>query len=444
MGKRRTRRKRLPEPCPSIEVEGLVHDGRCIAHRDGKAVFIDGALPGEAVAFEYLATHRKFDEGRVTGIQRASPDRVEPFCPHFGTCGGCSLQHMAPAAQIRAKQELLLDNFRHIGRVEPGRLLPPLTGPDRGYRTKARLGVKYVHGKERTLVGFREKRRSLLAELHGCAVLHPAIGNRIEALAQLIDTLEARERLPQIEVAVTESVAALVFRHLDPLSAPDRVRLQAFGEQYGLHIYLQPAGPDSVHLLWPEASRLEYELPDQAVRIGFRPTDFTQINPVINRQIVGRVLELLDVTAQSRVLDLFCGLGNFTLPLARSAGHVTGVEGEAGLVERARANARRNGLGNTEFHVADLATDNTAAAWAGAPYDRVLLDPPRSGADAVMNLLGNIRPQRIVYVSCHPGSLARDAGRLVSEYGYRMPCAGVMDMFPHTAHVESIALFERG
>lgn len=440
----RKRKKRLPEPCASIEVDSLVHDGRCVAHRDGKAVFIDGALPGESVGFEYLATHRNFDEGRVTQIQRPSADRVEPRCPHFGLCGGCSLQHMDAAAQVKAKQALLLDNLERIGRVVPESILPPLTGPVWGYRTKARLGVKHVRNKGRVLVGFREKRRSLVAELTRCEVLHPSIGGQLEALAGLVDRMDARARLPQIEVAVSDTVTALVFRHLDPLTAADRTLLQQFGEEHNLHMYLQSAGPDSVELLWPESSCLRYELPAQDVVIEFRPTDFTQINPDINRQIVDRVLQLLEPKPEDSVLDLFCGLGNFTLPLARYAGAVTGIEGEAGLVSRACDNALLNGIENARFHVADLSADNTEAPWAGGPYGKVLLDPPRRGAAEIIDVLGNIRPVRIVYVSCHPGSLARDAGRLVNEFGYRLEQAGVMDMFPHTAHVESIALFERG
>ena len=438
----RKSKKRLPDPCASIEVEELVHDGRCVAHRDGKAVFIDGALPGENVGFEYLATHRKFDEGRVTRIHRPSADRVEPRCAHFGLCGGCSLQHLDAAAQIEAKQAVLLDNLERIGGVVPASILPPLTGPVWGYRTKARLGVKHVRNKGRVLVGFREKRRSLVADLASCAVLHSAVGERLEALAGLIDRLAAKARLPQIEVAVTDTAAVLVFRHLDPLAEQDRSLLLQFGKQHELHIYLQSAGPDSLELLWPDTSCLRYELPGQDVVIEFRPTDFTQINPAINRQIVDRVLQLLELRPADAVLDLFCGLGNFTLPLARQAAAVTGIEGESGLVSRARDNAGLNRIENASFHVADLSADNTEAAWAGGHYDKVLLDPPRSGAAAVVDVLGNIRPSRIVYVSCHPGSLARDAGRLVNDFGYRLEQVGVMDMFPHTAHVESIALFE--
>jgi 23S rRNA (uracil1939-C5)-methyltransferase len=440
---KRTRRQRLPASCERITIESLAHDGRGVAHRDGKAVFIDGALPGEEVGFEYLATHRKYDEGRVTDVHRPSHERVEPRCPHFGVCGGCSLQHMAAAAQIRSKQQVLLDNLQYIGKVEPAVLLDPLTGPVWGYRTKARLGVRHVVKKGRVLVGFREKRSSLLADLETCEVLHPSVGRRIGELAQLIDQLDARARIPQIEVAVAESATVLVFRNLDPLETADLDRLTQFAASTGIHVYLQPAGPDSVQLLWPDESTLIYHLPGQAIEIEFNPTDFTQINPAINGQIVGRILELLDLTDTHRVLDLFCGLGNFTLPVARHAGEVTGIEGDAGLVKRAHENAQRNGLHNVSFFTADLAERMTEAPWAGVAYDRVLLDPPRSGATAVMDLVGNIRPERIVYVSCHPASLARDADRLVNGFGYRLQAAGVMDMFPHTAHVESIALFQR-
>jgi 23S rRNA (uracil1939-C5)-methyltransferase len=445
MGKR-VRRKRLPEPVGMITIESLSHDGRGVAHLDGKAVFIDGALPGEVVSFEYLASRRKFDEGRVTGLQQTSPDRVEPKCPHFGLCGGCSLQHMEPGAQIMAKQQVLLDNLRHIGKTEPDEVLPPLTGQAWGYRTKARLGARNVIKKGRVLVGFREKRSPYVADLSRCEVLHPAVGTRIHELAELIEQLDAKSRIPQIEVAVAESVTALVFRHLDPLSASDRDRLKQFATDSNIHVYLQAGGPESVLPFWPEQSTLSYHLPmqdpAQNIEIQYRPTDFTQINTAINEKMVARVLGMLAPGKQDKVLDLFCGLGNFTLPMARFAGEVVGVEGEAGLVARARDNASLNGIENATFFTANLEEDTIEASWAGAGYNKVLLDPPRSGAAGVMDSLGNIRPQRIVYVSCHPGSLARDAGTLVNEKAYRLVSAGVMDMFPHTAHVESIALFE--
>jgi 23S rRNA (uracil1939-C5)-methyltransferase len=439
---KRNRRKRLPEPCKRITVESLSHDGRGVAHIDGKAVFIDGALPGEVVGFKYLTTRRKFDEGRVSIIHHPSPDRVEPPCAHFGLCGGCSLQHMDPAAQVRAKQAVLLDNLGRIGNVIPGQVLPPLTGPVTGYRTRARLGVRHVIKKGRVLVGFREKRSAYLADLSRCAVLHPSVGDRLAELAGLLEGLDAKARIPQIEVAVGDDVTALVFRHLEPLNEFDQDKLRCYAIDSGIHVYLQAAGPDSVELLWPESSRLLYRLEDERVEVLFRPTDFTQVNPGINRQMVARVLQLLQTSPQDRVLDLFCGLGNFTLPLARRVTSVTGVEGDAGLVRRARENALHNRIGSAEFHVADLEQDNTLANWARQPCDKVLLDPPRSGAAGMVDLMGRMRPVRIVYVSCHPGSLARDAGRLVNEFGYELTATGVMDMFPHTAHVESIAVFD--
>ncbi len=439
---KRSRRRPLPAPVTGVTIESLAHDGRGVTHLDGKAVFVDGALPGEIVSFEYTTSRRKFDEGRVTAVQSASPDRVVPRCAHFGVCGGCSLQHLSPVAQIQAKQQVLLDNLRHIGRVEPGVVLPPLTGPVWGYRTKGRLGVKDVVKKGRVLVGFREKRSPYVADLSRCEVLHPAVGERLGDLSGLVERLDARARIPQIEVAVADEAVALVFRHLDPLTPHDRDVLRRYAMDQGLHVYLQPGGPGTVQVLWPENPVLSYALASESVVIEFLPTDFTQVNTAINEQMVARVLEMMSPEKTDTVLDLFCGLGNFTLPLARHAGAVTGVEGDAGLVSRARDNAALNGLDNTTFHVADLAESNTGAAWAGHGYDKVLLDPPRSGAAGVMPLLGNIHPQRIVYVSCHPGSLARDAGTLVNELGYRLLSAGVMDMFPHTAHVESIALFE--
>ncbi len=439
---RHRRTPRLPDPVERVGVESLGHDGRGVAHLGGKAVFIDGALPGETVAIDYLATHRNYDEARVRAVHDPSPHRVEPRCPHFGVCGGCSLQHLEAGAQIRAKQQVLLDNLSRIGRVVPEEVLPPLRGPVWGYRGKARLGIKDVIKKGRVLVGFREKRSAYLSDLRRCEVLHPSVGEQITAIADLVVGLKARSRIPQVEVAVTDSVTALVFRHLDPLDEADLERLKAFARDQYFHVYLQPGGPDSVWSLWPEDSTLSYALPAQGIELDFRPTDFTQINSAINRLMVERVLQLLEPEGSHRVLDLFCGLGNFTLPLARHAGEVVGMEGDAGLVARARHNAVRNGIGNAVFHVADLSVSQIEASWARQTCERILLDPPRSGAAAALDIVGNIRPARVVYVSCHSGSLARDAARLVEDFGYRLLAAGVMDMFPHTAHVESIALFE--
>ena len=439
---RRPRKKRLPPPVSDVTIESLGHDGRGVTHLDGKAVFIDGALPGEVVSFEYLSTRKKFDEGRVLEVRQASPDRVEPGCQHFGLCGGCTLQHMDATAQILAKQQVLLDNLKHIGNVEPQAVLTPLTGPVWGYRTKARLGAKFVIKKDRLLVGFREKRNPYVADLSRCEVLHPSVGERFQELIEVIAALEAKARIPQIEVSVSEDTTALVFRHLDPLSESDLDTLKQFAIDQDIHVYLQPGGPDTIFPFWPEQSILSYHLPEQGIEIRFQPTDFTQVNTDINQQMVRRVLEMLALDQQDRVLDLFCGLGNFTLPMAQQARTVTGVEGDAGLVSRARENALLNNIENVTFHAADLAADAPDVAWAGGNYNKVLLDPPRCGAAEVMNTLGNIRPQQIVYVSCHPGSLARDAGTLVNEMGYKLRSAGVMDMFPHTSHVESIALFE--
>ena len=440
---RRPRKKRMPPPVSDVTIESLGHDGRGVTHLDGKAVFIDGALPGEVVSFEYLTTRKKFDEGRVLEVQQASPDRVEPGCQHFGLCGGCTLQHMDATAQIQAKQQVLLDNLKHIGNVVPEAVLDPLTGPVWGYRTKARLGAKFVIKKDRLLVGFREKRNPYVADLSRCEVLHPSVGERFQELIEVIGALEAKARIPQVEVSVSEGTTALVFRHLDPLCESDLDTLKQFAIDQDIHVYLQPGGPDTIFPFWPEQSILSYHLPEQGIEIRFQPTDFTQVNTDINQQMVRRVLEMLELDQQDRVLDLFCGLGNFTLPMAQQARTVTGVEGDAGLVSRARENAVLNNIENVSFHAADLAVDAPDVAWAGGNYNKVLLDPPRCGAAEVMNTLGNIRPQLIVYVSCHPGSLARDAGTLVNEMGYKLRSAGVMDMFPHTSHVESIALFSQ-
>ncbi|MEJ2643315.1 MAG: 23S rRNA (uracil(1939)-C(5))-methyltransferase RlmD [Gammaproteobacteria bacterium] len=438
------RRRRVPLPAPvEADIDSLAHDGRGVAHVDGKAVFIDGALPGERVRFEYLRQHRSYDEGRTVDVLAAAPERVEPRCPHFGVCGGCTLQHMAPQAQILAKQGTLLENLARIGDVRPQNVLEPLTGPHWGYRHKARLGAKFVVKKGRMLVGFRERHAPYVAELTRCEVLHPSVGERIVALTELLAGLSVRMRVPQVEVAVGDHITALVFRHLDPLTDADRAALESFGRNHDVAVFLQPGGPDSVELLYPRTADLTYGLPAHHVTLAFEPTDFIQINPAINRQMVDRVLELLALRPEHQVLDLFCGLGNFTLPMARRAAEVVGVEGEAGLVRRAEQNAARNGISNTRFYCADLNEDLVDSPWLQRRYDRILLDPPRSGAAAMVARLAALGAPRIVYVSCHPGSLARDAGQLVHELGYRLVSAGVMDMFPHTAHVESLALFER-
>jgi 23S rRNA (uracil1939-C5)-methyltransferase len=415
-----------------------------VAHIDGKAVFVDGALPGEEVMIQLYNRKRQYDQASTVEVLKASPDRVEPRCPHYAICGGCSLMHMEPQAQVRAKQAVLVEQFRHLAKLEIPELLPPLQAEVWGYRRKARLGVRYVAKKGKVLVGFRERRSGWLAELERCEVLHPSVGLLLPQLSELIFGLAARERIPQIEVAVSDDITALVFRHLDDLSSADCEKLKGFGAAHNLQIHLQPKGPDTVHCIWPEsAPALAYRLPEFGVENVFLPSDFTQVNQGINQQMVHRAVQMLDPQADERVLDLFCGLGNFTLPLARQAAEVVGVEGEAGLVQRARDNARRNGMENVGYHVSDLTEEMLDAPWARDGFDKVLLDPPRSGAFEVLPTVAKLGARRIVYVSCNPATLARDAGELVRNLGYELVSAGVMDMFPHTGHVESIAMFEK-
>ncbi len=408
----------------------------------GKAIFVRGALPGERVMVKQTARSRHFDEAVTIEVLTASPDRVEARCPHFGTCGGCVLQHLAEDKQILAKQQALLDNLQRIGHVEAKTLLPALTDAAWGYRRKGRLSVRRVEKKDKTLVGFREADPRFVADLRECHTVISQIGQKLGTLSTLVDGLDARRDIPQIEFIAGDDTVALVFRHLQPLSASDRDKLMAFAQQHAFAIFLQPGGIDSVHALWPEAPSLAFQLPQWNVELNFRPLDFIQVNAGLNQKMIALALQLLDVQPEDRVLDLFCGLGNFTLPLARIAREVVGVEGEAGLVARARENAAHNALSNVQFHAADLAQDLSGYPWMRAGFDKLLLDPPRSGADGVLKQLPLKGLKKIVYVSCHPASLARDAGYLVNERGWVLKSAGVMDMFPQTAHVESIAVFE--
>jgi 23S rRNA (uracil1939-C5)-methyltransferase len=426
------------------DIADLSHDGRGVARIDGKAVFVAGALPGERVRLRFTGKHRHYDEAAVEEVLRASPDRVEPRCAHFGICNGCALQHLSAPAQIAAKQRVLLENLERIGKVQPRTVLPALTDAPWGYRRKGRLGVKFVEKKGRVLVGFRESNGRYIADIRRCDVLHPAVGDRIADLAALIESLAASRTIPQIEVAAGDDLVALIFRHLQPLSDGDRAALRMFGQRHSLGIYLQPGGIDSVSALWPEDARLNFRLPAYDLDIDFQPLDFIQVNAGMNRRMIDHALQLLDPRPGDRVLDLFCGLGNFTLPIARRGADVVGVEGEAGLVRRAQANAERNQVDNARFHAADLAGDQRTSVWAKDEYNLMLLDPPRSGAAELLDYLPGRSVRRLVYVSCHPGSLARDAAALVQRHGFDLAAAGVMDMFPHTAHVESIALFERG
>lgn len=435
--------KRISAAPEEADVVDLSHEGMGVARVEGKAVFVADALPGERVVMRRVARHRNFDQAVLESVLVPSPDRVAAACPHFGTCGGCALQHLDPAAQLRFKQAQLLENLARLGGVEPEGLLPPLEGPVWGYRRRARLGIKLVPRKGRVLVGFRERSAPYVADLHECRVLAPPAGSLIDPLAELVAGLAIVARVPQAEVAIADDACAVVLRVLEPPSDADLAALRAFESRHGVRIYLQPGGVDTVEPLTQGQPSLEYALPGFDVRIRFEPTDFIQVNGELNGRMVSRAVELLGACSDDRVLDLFCGLGNFSLPLARGAGHVVGVEGEAGLVARARLNASRNGIANVEFHAANLAADTAAAPWARTGYSRVLLDPPRAGAWEVLPVVARSGAGRVVYISCHPGSLARDAGALVREHGYRLVSAGVMDMFPHTTHVEAMAVFER-
>ncbi len=446
MSKRR--RKVLPKEPVRCEIETLSHDGRGIARADGKTQFVDGALPGETVMAKMVSTRSRFDELRTTEVLEAAPDRQQPPCEFADLCGGCSLQHMSADAQIRFKENTLREHFAHFGGIEPEQWVAPMRSPDSlGYRRKARLGVRYVKARESVLVGFREKRNSFLTDIDRCVVLDPRIGERIEPLRELLHGMAAFDRIAQVEVACGDDTAAMVFRNMDDLVPDDREKLIAFGQAHDLHIYLQPKGPDTVHRIWPESGgrddeRLIYRMDEFDLTMAFHPMDFTQVNAGINRNMVHRAVEWLDVQPGERVLDLFCGLGNFTLPLARKGGQVVGVEGDDAMVVRGRENARLNDLSNVEFHGADLHGDFTGQSWAKEGFDKILIDPPRSGAEEICKYLTAFGANRIVYVSCNPATLARDAGVMVRN-GYRLVQAGVMDMFPHTTHVESIALFER-
>jgi len=438
------RRKQLPETPEPASIETLSHDGRGIARRDGKTTFIDNALPGEEVMFKFTYMRRKFDEGKAVEIVTASPDRVTPPCEHSTLCGGCSLQHMSPEVQVARKEAVLREQLQHFGGLEPEEWLAPLTGPVTGYRSKARLGVKYVEAKGETLVGFREKRNSFIAQLRTCEVLIPDVGHRLSELRTLMHGLESRSRIPQIELAAGDDDVALIIRHLDPLPEADQQALVGFCQNLGWHCYLQPGNESTVHRIWPEGGeqRLYYKHPSAGVELAFHPTDFTQVNADINRKMVPLALDLLDISPEHTVLDLFCGLGNFTIPAAKRAGKVVGVEVSQAMVESGYENARRNGLENLEFHAWDLSQDISGQAWARQAYDRILIDPPRTGALEMVKLMPRLGASKIVYVSCNPATLARDAGELMA-LGYRLKAAGVMDMFPHTTHVESIAVFEK-
>ncbi len=425
------------------QIVDMTHDGRGVARLDGKAMFIAGALPGETVRAKQIGRSRSYDEAVTLEVLIAAPERVTPRCQHYSQCSGCVLQHFDEEKQIQAKQHVLIENLSRIGHVEPEEVFAPLLADRWGYRRKGRFSVRWVEKKDKTVVGFREDNPKFVADIQHCHTVIPAIGEHVGELATLIDTLEAKATIPQIEFIAGDAQIALVVRHLQPLSDSDTDKLLAFAKHSGFAIFLQPKGVDSVHALWPEQVDLYFDLTEHAVRLHFRPLDFIQVNARLNAQMINRAIAALKPNNNSRILDLFCGLGNFTLPLAKVSGEVVGVEGDAGLVARARDNAAINGIANAKFFAANLTEDQRGAPWMQQGFDALLLDPPRAGAAEVLAQLPLKSIDRIVYVSCHPASLARDAGFLVRERGYQLRGAGVMDMFPHTSHVESIAIFEK-
>ncbi|HEX8011469.1 MAG TPA: 23S rRNA (uracil(1939)-C(5))-methyltransferase RlmD [Casimicrobiaceae bacterium] len=437
----------------SVVITALDQEGRGVGRVGGKAMFVEGALIGEEVAVELLRRKPNYDLARISELRVASAARTTPPCPYFGVCGGCSLQHLEPAAQVAVKQRVLEDALWHIGHLHADELLPPIHGCVWGYRHRARLSVRDVPKKGGVLVGFHEKKSSYVADMTSCPVLPPRISALLPALRALVAALSIRDRLPQIELAVGEDAEspsggpadALVLRVLAPLSADDERALSAFADRHGVDLYLQPHGPASVRPLRAPVRRLCYTLPDFGVTIDFEPTDFTQVNAGMNRLLVRRAIGLLDPEPGDTVADFFCGVGNFTLPIARRGASVIGVDGSAALVRRAEANAERNGLAQrARFGVADLFAATRESVDALGPLDKALLDPPREGAIELVKALPEERLTRLVYVSCNPATLARDAALLVHQRGYTLAAAGVANMFPHTAHVESIALFVRG
>lgn len=451
---RRRRRQALPVEPVRLSIDGFSHEGRGVARVDGKVAFVDGALPGETVEARYTGRRRQFDELCTLEVIEASPQRVTPPCEWFGICGGCAMQHLAPEAQREHKQSVLLEHLQHqagLG-VDDFSLLPPMAGAsDVDYRRKARLAVRHVRKKGGTLVGFREKASTFITDMRDCRVLVPALSGLIVPLRALLTDMRAGAAIPQIEVAAGEpadsldpSQVALVLRHLAPLPEADREALRGFAAEYGVRWYLQSGGPRTIIPLDEDKgeARLHYRLPDFDLRMAFHPMDFTQVNGDINRRMVRLAIELLDLSGEHRVLDLFCGLGNFTLAAARHCAAVHGVEGSGEMVRRGYENARLNDIDNVTFQAADLTGHLRDQDWTREAWDRVLLDPPRSGAAELIPLIGELKPEKVVYISCNPVTLARDTALMIAQ-GYRLEQAGIMDMFPHTAHVESIARFIR-
>ncbi|MEM7053838.1 MAG: 23S rRNA (uracil(1939)-C(5))-methyltransferase RlmD [Pseudomonadota bacterium] len=445
---RRNRRRRLPDEPIVLDINDLSHDGRGVGRHEDKVTFVHGALPGERVHARLRGRNRTFDEAVTLSVEQASADRIEPKCPWFGYCGGCALQHLSHQAQLHWKQSRLAENFRRIGQVEPNRWLEPIAADPWFYRRRARLSARLVPGKGRVLVGFREIGGRYVADIEHCSILDPAFAERLMSLSALIGELSTPDRIAQVECAAGDDSAAIVLRHLEPLTEQDHERLIQWSQKntvcgQPIAVYLQPKGPDTVHLLTPDSHQLSYRLDQYGLTMQFHPQHFIQINAVVNRALINRALELMQAKSGEHVLDLFCGLVNFSLPLATQAGRVTGIELEPALIQAATANARLNQLSNAQFIAADLTQDVDRLAFMKTRYDGILIDPPRSGAAEILPLVAATHAARLVYVSCDPATLARDAGILVQQHGYTLEAAGIADMFPHTAHVESIALFTR-
>lgn len=448
---------RSAAPGPALEIESLDMEARGVGRlinedgTPGKVIFVEGALPGERVTYTSYRRKPSFEQATLAAIERESASRVRPQCQYFGMCGGCSMQHLDMRAQMSVKQRVLEDNLWHLGKLRAEMMYRPILGPSWGYRYRARLTVRRVAKKGTVLVGFHERKSSFIADMRSCEILPPAISALLVPLRGLVDSLSIAERMPQIELAIGSEVTALVLRILEPLTAHDEVLLRAFADKHNVQFWLQPKGPETVYRFYPDMPELAYTLPEFNIRMPFKPTDFTQVNHQINRILVSRALRLLAPERHERVLDLFCGLGNFTLPLARLAREVVGIEGSETLVARALENARANGVdSHTSFAARNLFEITADDMRALGAFEKFLIDPPREGAFAVAKALADIAqagdgplPRRIVYVSCSPATLARDAGLLVHQAGYRLRGAGVVNMFPHTSHVESIALFER-
>ncbi|HLD16858.1 MAG TPA: 23S rRNA (uracil(1939)-C(5))-methyltransferase RlmD [Coxiellaceae bacterium] len=424
-------------------IDNLSHEGRGVAHIEGKTTFIKGALPGEEVRFQYVRRKGSFDEGVLERVLESSPDRTTPPCPYFGVCGGCQHQHMSREAQLRHKEKVVLELLKYQGSIELSQLSPALIGPEWGYRRKARLSAKWVGGnKNKVLVGFREQNPRFIIDLDICLVLHPLVGQRLSLFSELFSHFENKTGIPQMEIAVAENAAAIIIRHLKPFRPEELEQLKQFAKTHSFQMYLQPNNADSIHPLWPIAPEpLYYTLPDFKLRFEFKPTQFTQINWDINRSMLTQALAWLDVQPNESVLDLFCGIGNISLPLARQALQVVGIEGEADAVLQAQHNAQLNQITHAEFYVANLFESVERYEWAKRSYDTVVLDPPRAGAKEIIPYFSRWKPKKVLYISCNPATFVRDAA-LLKEQGYTLTQAGIMDMFPHTHHIEVMVFFE--